>query len=272
MTQTDTVFAGSIPAIYDRYVGPLLMEPYATDLARRLADIRSGQVLETAAGTGIVTRKLAQMLPAAVELITTDLNQPMIDFAAAQPGADRVTWRQADALALPFGDESFDAVVCQFGVMFFPDRVAAYREVLRVLKPTGRFVFNAWDRIEENEIAHIVTEALVAHFRDDSLRFFARTPHGYSDPDVARRELAQAGFSSVQTETVPHLSRAGSAREVAIGVCQGTPLRNAIEARDANALEAATDVAVNAIAARFGSGPISAKMQAYVITATAYLR
>jgi ubiquinone/menaquinone biosynthesis C-methylase UbiE len=141
MAQTDILFAGSIPAFYDRYLGPLLFEPYAADLAGRVADITQGSLLETAAGTGIVTRKLVRVLPVAVAIIATDLNQPMLDFAAAQPGGARVTWQQADALALPFEDKAFDVVVCQFGVMFFPDKRAAYREARRVLKPGGRFVF-----------------------------------------------------------------------------------------------------------------------------------
>src|SRR5258707_8665429 len=151
MAKMDTLFEGSIPAIYDRYLGPLIFAPYAADLARRLIDMRDGDVLETAAGTGIVTRALARALPAGVAITATDLNQPMVDYAAAQAGAERVVWRQADALKLPFGDAAFDVVVCQFGAMFFPDKRAGYREARRVLKPDGRFIFNVWDRIEENE-------------------------------------------------------------------------------------------------------------------------
>ena len=153
MQSGDTVFAGSIPEIYDRYLGPALFDPYAADLARRVADITSGALLETAAGTGRVTRVLARALPDAVSIVATDLNQAMLDFAVAQPGGDRVSWRQADALALPFEDAGLDAVLCQFGAMFFPDKVAAYREALRVLKPAGRFLFNIWDMIEANTFA-----------------------------------------------------------------------------------------------------------------------
>jgi ubiquinone/menaquinone biosynthesis C-methylase UbiE len=267
VAQTDSVFSGSIPVFYDRHLGPLFFERYATDLADRLAYLKEGRVLETAAGTGIVTRMLARKFPEAVEIVATDLNQPMLDFAMMQPGAARVTWRQADALALPFADKSFDAVVCQFGVMFFPDKAAGYREVLRVLKPGGRFVFNVWDRIEENQIAQLVTEAMTALFPKDRPCFLARTPHGYSDIGAVRRELAEAGFSSVEVETVPQTSRADSPRHAVIGLCQGTPLRNEIEVRDPGGLEAATEAAARAVAARFGAGPISAKMQAHVITA-----
>src|SRR5215469_7083543 len=151
----------------------MLFADYAEDLARRTAALAPAHVLEIATGTGVVTRALARTLPREVEITATDLNQAMVDFAAAQPGAERVTWRQADAQALPFADGSFDAVLCQFGVMFFPDRTAAYRETRRVLKPGGWFLFNVWDRIEENEFAQIVTEAVAALFSDNPPRFFA---------------------------------------------------------------------------------------------------
>src|SRR5438105_936996 len=174
----DSIFAGSIPEIYDRYLGPALFDPYAEDLARRLADLSSGALLETAAGTGRVTRALARVLPDAGSIVATDLNQAMLDFAAAQPGAARISWQQADAAALPFEDARFDAVVCQFGVMFFPDKPGGYREAARVLKPGGRFLFNIWDRIEANIFAQVTTEALIAIFPDDPPLFLARTPYG----------------------------------------------------------------------------------------------
>jgi ubiquinone/menaquinone biosynthesis C-methylase UbiE len=267
MKQSDKIFAGSIPAIYDRYMGPLIFAPYAVDLSRRLADLTSGSVLETAAGTGIVTRELARVLPMSVSITATDLNQPMVDFASAQAGAERVTWRQADALALPFTNGAFDALVCQFGVMFFPDKRAALREARRVLKSGGRLVFNVWDRIEDNELSQIVTEAVAAAFPQDPPRFMARTPHGYHDPKIIRGDLEAAGFADVAIETVTHRSRAASHRDPAIAICQGTPLRNEIEARDKSRLAEVTDLAANAIAARFGTGPVDGRIQALVITA-----
>lgn len=138
MSETDRVFTGEIPIFYDRYLGPQIFADYAEDLARRAAALRPARVLETAAGTGIVTRALAGSLATEAEITATDLNQAMLDFAAAQPGLERVTWQQADAQRLPFDDRSFDAVLCQFGVMFFPDRLAGYREARRVLRPGGR--------------------------------------------------------------------------------------------------------------------------------------
>ena len=268
MAETDRVFAGSIPALYNRYLGPLIFEPYALDLAARLADTKAGHVLETAAGTGIVTRALADSLTPGVGIVATDLNQPMLDFAATQVDAARVTWRQADALKLPFEDGSFDVVVCQFGVMFFPDKIAAYKEAARVLKPGGRFLFNVWDRIDENEVPHVVTDAVAALFPKDPPQFLTRTPHGYHDISRIESELRAAGFQHIEAQTVERRSGAPSHRDPAIGFCQGTPLRNEIEARDASRLSEATDVAAAAIAARFGLGPIDGKIQAHVITAS----
>jgi ubiquinone/menaquinone biosynthesis C-methylase UbiE len=267
MAEQDRIFTGSIPAIYDRYLGPLIFSGYAADLVQRVAAAAPRRVLETAAGTGMVTRAMAKALPPTVEIIATDLNQPMLDYAAAQPGVERVTWRQADALALPFPDGSFDAVVCQFGVMFFPDRAVGYREARRVLRPGGRFLFNVWDRIDDNELTDVVTAAVGEMFPHDPPRFLARTPHGYHDTAAITDALRHAGFGRVESETIAKRSRAASPRHPAIGFCQGTPLRGEIEARGPGRLEEATDAAAAAITARFGTGPLDGKIQAHVFTA-----
>ncbi|TGQ73238.1 class I SAM-dependent methyltransferase [Mesorhizobium sp. M00.F.Ca.ET.186.01.1.1] len=268
MLETDKLFAGSIPENYDRYMVPLIFEPYAADLARRAASLSPSAVLEIAAGTGVVTRALAPKLSSSASYVVTDLNQPMLDYAASRQAPDRrITWRQADAMALPFEDATFDLVCCQFGAMFFPDRPHAYGEARRVLKPGGRFLFNVWDRIEENVFADDVTNALASIFPNDPPRFLARTPHGYHDKDLIRRDLEDAGFSRVAIETRAEQSRASSPRLPAVAYCQGTVLRSEIEAREAGKLEAATDYAASAIAERHGSGAVAAKIQAHVITA-----
>lgn len=270
MLEADKVFAGSIPENYDRYMVPLIFEPYAADIARRAASFSPSAVLEIAAGTGVVTRALAPKLSPGASYTVTDLNQPMLDFAASRQAPDsRIKWRQADALALPFEKAAFDLVCCQFGAMFFPDRSLAYREAKRVLKPGGRLLFNVWDRIEENEFADDVTNALAKIFPNDPPRFMARTPHGYHDTALIRRELEAAGFSRVAIETRAEQSRASSPRIPAVAYCQGTVLRSEIEARDAGKLEAATDTAAAAIARRHGSGEVAAKIQAHVIVAAA---
>jgi len=268
MSVDDKVFAGSIPENYDRYMVPLIFESYARDIARRAAALSPKAVLETASGSGVVTRALAPGLSPDASYIVTDLNQPMLDYAATRQKQDsRIAWRKADAQSLPFEDAAFDLVCCQFGVMFFPDRPSAYREARRVLKPGGSFLFNAWDRIEENVFADDVTRALAEFFPDDPPRFMARTPHGYHDTALIRSDLAKAGFSNVTIETRAEESRAPSARQVAVAYCQGTPLRNEIEARGADKLEAATEHAASAIARKHGSGEVAAKIQAHVIMA-----
>lgn len=270
MLESDKVFAGSIPENYDRYMVPLIFERFAADLAQRAAALSPSAVLEIAAGTGVVTRALAPKLSPRATYIVTDLNQPMLDYAASRQAPDRrITWRQADALALPFENASFDLVCCQFGAMFFPDRAKAYREAKRVLKPGGHFLLNVWDRIEENVFADDVTNALAQIFPNDPPRFLARTPHGYHDTALIRRDLEGVGFLRVAIETKAEQSRASSPRLPAVAYCQGTLLRNEIEARDPGKLDAATDYATSVIADKHGRGAVAAKIQAHIILAVA---
>ncbi|HKX07030.1 MAG TPA: methyltransferase domain-containing protein [Stellaceae bacterium] len=267
MAETDKVFAGSMPALYDRHIGPMVFEPYALDMADRVARLAPKRILEIAAGTGIVTRALARKLPG-VPIIATDLNQPMLDHAAKQtPAGSAITWQQADAQTLPFETGGFDAVVCQFGAMFFPDKAKAYGEARRVLSPGGHFLFSVWGPIEENPISDLVSRAVAAIFPGDPPGFLARTPHGYHDVATITDTLRQSGFGAIHTETVEKRGRAPSARDPAIGFCQGSPLRMEIEARDKARLDEATNAAAEAVAARFGPGPIDGKMQAHVIEA-----
>lgn len=266
MQRSDTAFAGSIPALYERLLVPLIFEPYAADLAERVQRVRPQQVLEVAAGTGVVTRQLAQRLPAQTSIVATDLNPPMLQKAAEVGTARPVQWMPADAQQLPFADASFDAVVCQFGAMFFPDKPRAFAEARRVLRPGGCFVFNVWDRIEHNELADTVMAALATVFPADPPRFMARVPHGYHDHAAIARDLAAAGFEGEpRCVTLERRSRADTAEAPAVAYCQGTPWRNEIEARDASRLAEATEAARQRIAARFGDGPVDAKIQAIVV-------
>jgi ubiquinone/menaquinone biosynthesis C-methylase UbiE len=268
MAESDKVFAGSIPKFYDTLMVPLIFDVYAAHLAELAAGFSPDTVLETAAGSGAVTRALAPRLKTGVRYVVTDLNQPMLDYAAARQGVDgRIEWRQADALALPFEAASFDVVCCQFGAMFFPNRVAGYAEARRVLRAGGRFVFNVWDRIEENAFADEVTNAVAAVFPHDPPRFLARTPHGYHEVTRIREDLLLAGFTNVRIETRAEVSRSPTAREVATAYCQGTPLRGEIEARDASLLQIATDRAAQAIHDHHGDGAVAGKIQAHVIVA-----
>jgi SAM-dependent methyltransferase len=191
----------------------------------------------------------------------------MLDYAKRRQDPDeRLVWQQADALALPFPDKGFDAIVCQFGVMFFPDRIKGYREARRVLKDGGSYHFNVWDRIETNEFAHVVTEAVASHFPDDPPLFLARAPHGYHDTDLIHQELEIAGFSHITITTMEIDSIGATARHPAIAYCQGTPLRLEIESRNASVEEITEKVAV-AVAARFGKGPVTGKIRGHVVEA-----
>lgn len=267
MAGSDALFAGSVPEVYERLLVPLIFESYAEDLGNRLRPIEPKDILEIAAGTGVVTRAVARAVPHA-RIVATDLSQPMLDRAAVrQPADDRIAWRQADAQALPFGDGTFDVVVCQFGAMFFPDRTKAYREALRVLRPGGRLLFNVWDRLSENDFALVVTDALADVFPDSPPDFLARVPYGYYNVQNILEQLAEAGFTRIDFETVDKKSRAFTASDPAIAFCQGTPLRSDIEARDASRLDEATQAAAEAIGRRFGAGPVEGRIRAHVLTA-----
>ncbi len=264
MSRSDALFAGEVPEIYDTRLVPLIFQSYAEDIARRAADGTAASVLETAAGTGVVTRALAPLLGPDARYVVSDLNAPMLRRAASkQPPDERIAWQQADALDLPFDDETFDVVCCQFGAMFFPDRIAGYREARRVLKPGGRFLFNVWDRIEDNEFAQVVTDTLARLHPEDPPLFLARTPHGYHDVARIAADLGAAGFSNIDVQTVAHVSTS----DPAIAYCQGTPLRNEIEARARWSLEAATARASDAIRQAYGEGPVSGKIQAHIAVA-----
>lgn len=260
-------FTGPIPQVYDACLVPMIFAPYADDLAARLQRLPVTRVLEIAAGTGVATRAMASSLPARVSIVATDLHQAMLDHASRIGTARAVEWRQADATQLPFEDAAFDAVVCQFGVMFFPDRAKAYSEVHRVLKPGGVFLFNVWDRIEENDFPRAVQEAVDKVLPVDPPQFIVRIPHGYFEHRLIAQDLAAGGFPAAPAmTTIARRSRAESPRAAAIAFCHGTPLRNLIEARDAARLADVVDAASGIIGERFGAGPIEGRIQAHVVS------
>ena len=269
MNTFDKDFNGSIPEIYDTYLVPLIFQTYANDLAQRIANCDPASILETAAGSGVLPRTLAPLLDPETRYVATDLNQPMLDYAQQKQGniGPVVEFTAADALDLQFADQSFEIVTCQFGVMFFPDKKRGYREAKRVLKPGGQFVFNVWDQIEENTFADMVTKAAEEVFPSDPPRFLLRTPHGYHDVELITQDLRKAGFKSISIETIEDISAAPFAWNPAVAYCQGTPLRNEIEARDPTKLHRVTDTAAEAIAARYGDSQVVAKICAHVITA-----
>jgi len=266
MPSSDAAFEGSIPVVYERYLAPLFFEPYAVDIAKRIAPLAPRRLLETAAGTGVVTRELERVLGEGTTITATDLNQAMIDVATTR-GSGHTSWVQCDAMALPFDDGAFDVVACQFGVMFFPERTRAYREAARVLVSDGVFIFTVWDRLAVNDVTRVIADALTARYPDDPPSFIQRVPFGYFDVDLIRSELIESCFSEVATETVTLPSRADSAHDAAVGVCQGTPVRAEIESREPDGLQTATDDVAQALVAEFVSGHLESSMQAITVTA-----
>ena len=267
MATIDSAFSGSIPAIYDRWLVPLLFEPWADDLTERAAALYPSEMLETAAGTGVVTERLARALPGA-NIIATDLNPAMLERAVER--APRVATRAADAQALPFPDGSFDLVVCQFGVMFYPDRIAAQREARRVLRPGGAYIFNVWDRIEHNPVSQTVAEAVAALFPENPPRFLERTPFGHDQTDRLVEELKSAGFVDVSVATLEKPNGRISAHDAAEGLCRGTPLSMEINAHGSDAMMWAVEATAAQLAPLAGSdGLIDSTMTAHVLTAIA---
>ena len=246
-----------------------LMGRWSVRLAPLYADFAQlrdfGRILDVGCGTGALVKAIAGIARSS-EIVGVDPGQSFVDFARTQFKDPRITFQVGDAMQLPFADGSFDVVVCQFAVMFFPDKPKAFSEARRVLRPGGLFVFNVWDQIEQNEFADVVTRALAELFPDDPPHFLARIPHGYHDLSVVVADLAPGGFDRVaQTTTLTEHSRADAPSVPAVAYCQGTPLRTEIESRNPSLLAKATDIAADAIAKRFGTGRVDGRIQAHII-------
>ena len=269
MENKNAEFAGTIPAAYDRYLGPILFQPYAEDLAARLRVDGNGSVLEVACGTGILTRILRDRLPATTKLVATDLNEPMIRNAAQKfRQGEAVEWREADAAKLPFDDQSFDAVVCQFGIMFLPDKRLGAREARRVLKPDGVFLFNVWDSMEHNDLGRIAHETITSFFEKDPPTFY-QVPFGYHNQAEIKRVLEDAGFRNVRLEVVAKIGGASRPEDAAQGLVHGNPVAGAIIERDPSLLPVITSAVAAALKKQFGQASVRAPMRAIVVEARA---
>jgi ubiquinone/menaquinone biosynthesis C-methylase UbiE len=267
MPEPNAAFTGSIPENYDRYLGPVLFEPYAKDLVARLNISDRASVLELACGTGILTRQLFEKRSPRVKIVATDLNESMLNYGRDKSGSETsVEWKQADATELPFADQSFDAVVCQFGLMFFPDKEQAVSEVYRVLKPGGAFLFNVWDAIEQNDLPRTAHEVIGKFFADNPPDFY-QVPFSFHDPEEIRSFLSAAGFGDLQLTLLPLAAVAVSAVDVAKGLIHGNPIITAIRARDESSIPEIEAALTAAIAARYGVAPVRARMQALICTA-----
>jgi ubiquinone/menaquinone biosynthesis C-methylase UbiE len=267
MTSGDATFTGSIPQLYDQYLGPLLFEPYAEEVARRTAALQPSRILETAAGTGIVTAALQRACPDA-QIVATDLNQAMLDVAERRSTLEKLTFRQADALELPFVDGEFDLVVCQFGVMFYPDKVRGNAEARRVLRDGGTYIVVIWDSLEQNPVSDVVHRSVQALYPDDPPTFLERAPFGHDDRAEIEQELRAAGFETIEVETVKLKSRSVSAADAARGLVAGCPLAAEILERDAMGLDRAIHSATAALRPLETNGALDSDLSAHIATAT----
>lgn len=266
MSNSNASFIGSIPENYDKYLGPLIFEEYSVDLANRFAVPDGGRVLEVAAGTGLASRHLRAVLPADVHITVTDLNEPMLEVAKKKfPGTNNLTFQTADALDLPFEDAFFDAIACQFGLMFFPDKQAGVNEAFRVLKPGGDYLFSVWDSYDYNPLIKLVNDTLVGMFPDNPPAFLD-VPLGYYQIDEIRRILNIAGFGDVEIHVLPRPIKTASARNVPLGFIMGNPLSIQVPERGGD-IDEVINFVTDKITQQYGAPPIVAQMQAIVFKA-----
>ena len=267
MVSVDVRFSGSVPANYERFLVPLLFRPYAEELVRRASTIAPRRILETACGTGVVTSLLAEHFPDA-EIVATDLNQPMLDIATTRVAAPNVSFRQADALDLAFDDGSFDLVVCQFGIMFYPDKKRGNAEARRVLGDGGHYLLAIWDRIERNVLSNLANQAMQQLFPDNPPQFMSRGPFSYYEPEWIERDLEEAGFTTIEIETVSATSRSGSAADAARGLVYGSPMGVELEDYGPGALDRVFDFLSQSAKEYEGPNGFAAPMMAHVVTAS----
>ena len=265
--EVSVAFSGNIPANYESFLGPMFFEPFAGDMAGRLRAFRPRSILETACGTGRVTRKLPEIIPMEGTILATDINPAMVAHAQTVSGPDsRIRWEVADAVSLPYGDAMFDCVISQFGVMFYSDRPQASAEAMRVLKPGGVFLFNAWDKLEHNPAARMTDHTLTRFFPTDTPAFY-KVPFSYWDEEQIRQDLTMAGFGNIRMEVVSLTGYAGTPEMAAKGLLEGTPVHTAIVERNETLLEPMRRALAEELAEMFGHTDLSVPVQARVVLA-----
>jgi ubiquinone/menaquinone biosynthesis C-methylase UbiE len=268
MSIDNTAFIGlSVAEKYERYLGPLLFEPFAEDLVARIKGKNYSEVLEIACGTGRVTRHLRQALPETTKLVATDLQPDMIKVAADAMPTETINWQTADAQQLIFADERFDLVVCQFGLMFMPDKMKATSEIFRVLKKGGRFIFNTWDKVENNGVVYVGNQIICSYFPENPPSFY-RVPFSMSQPDQIEILLVAAGFKNVKVHAVEKEGISPSAKEAAIGIVEGNPIYGRIIEKDPKLVEVIRAAVEQKIAEQYGDVPLRSPLKAWVFEAT----
>ena len=265
MTSSAAEFSGALPAFYDRHLGPVLFEPYAADLVSRLPEGDGLEFSRFACGTGILTRRLRESLPDSASVVATDLNEPMVAYARDAVPAPGIVWQQADAQALAFPDDSFDVAICQFGLMFLPDKAQGFREARRVLRAGGVLLANVWQSLEANPEAGAIHATLAKLFPADPPRFL-ETPYGYHDTARIRADMAEADWNDVLIDDVCLQGLGPSAADFAAGFARGSPLAHELAARDAD-VDAVTHALTDALIPLGGDRPFRPALAAMVITA-----
>ena len=261
-----TAFSGSIPQHYDSGLGPMFFEPFAQHLGERIAELAPATVLELACGTGRLTRHIAQRLSPITRIVATDVNPAMLHFAQEAISDPRIEWNTVDAVVLPYADASFDLVVAQFGVMFYSDRVAAYRETLRVLRPGGRLLFTCWNELAMNPAARITQEVVKRSFPLDTPAFYT-VPFSYFDRGLIREEVLSAGFATANMDLANLTGHANTANDASRGLLEGSPIHTAILDRDPNALPIMRKELTSELAATFGTTELRVPLSAWVVEA-----
>lgn len=265
--QVPIAFSGSIPPNYDNFLGPLFFEPFALDMAQRIRHLQPKTLLEVAAGTGRVTQHLPEVLPNSALIVATDVNPAMVNFAKEHlKEHTSIQWEVVDAVSLPYQNRQFDCVVSQFGVMFYSDRRKAYAEALRVLRPGGVFLFNAWDDIKRNPAARL-TDEILSHFFPTDTPAFYKVPFSYHDANVIREDLESAGFEIASMQVLRLTGHAESAESAATGLLEGTPVHTAIVERDAALLPMMKKALAEDLASLFGEKDLHVPLQARVVMA-----
>lgn len=260
---TNIAFSGTIPETYDKYLGPLLFEPYAKDIIERIQKKKFFSVLELACGTGRVTQYLHKILPAEARIVATDLNPDMLKVAQNKITAKKIEWKQVDMQNIPFDDSAFDLVICQFGVMFVPEKEKAYSEVYRVLKKEGTFLFNTWNRLEVNKLTSSADEIINDFFKDNPVMFY-KIPFSYYNTDEIGKHLDNAGFKSVQLTLLETEGLSDSVSDATNGLVEGNPVLTAINEQDPKLLPVIKEKLSKALAEKFGDNPMRCRLHAIV--------